>query len=216
MRNECQVEGCTSQVRCVSLCALHYDRRRRQGEDFDRSVGTKTIPRKNKKCLRCSREVSRQGLCWKHYEVRFQTPCIGCGRLSTKNRKRCLDCYNNLTSPKGEPKLCSYCKKERDESQFGARYDSARRKKLRSRCRDCETNVRTKVKVTDIVERYGYVCYLCEEEIDLSAPRKIGTPGWERGFHREHVVPLSRGGTNTLDNCRPAHGRCNVSKGTSL
>ena len=29
----------------------------------------------------------------------------------------------------------------------------------------------------------------------------------------EHVIPRSYGGLDTLDNCRPAHLRCNISRG---
>lgn len=29
----------------------------------------------------------------------------------------------------------------------------------------------------------------------------------------DHVVPLSRGGTNSLDNLRPAHRKCNSARG---
>lgn len=42
------------------------------------------------------------------------------------------------------------------------------------------------------------VCYLC------------GEPGADT---REHVIPLSKGGTNEPSNIRPAHRACNSGKG---
>lgn len=65
----------------------------------------------------------------------------------------------------------------------------------------------------EIVALYGTDCHLCLEEIDMTASRKVGESGWEKGFHVDHVVPLSLGGSDALDNVRPAHGFCNLSKG---
>ena len=63
-----------------------------------------------------------------------------------------------------------------------------------------------------VIETYGTNCHLCGGEIDLLAPRTTGKPGWEKSLHIDHVVPLSRGGDDTLDNVRPSHGKCNVRK----
>jgi hypothetical protein len=65
----------------------------------------------------------------------------------------------------------------------------------------------------DALAAYGVECHLCGEPIDLLAPRRIGRPGWERGLHLDHVLPIVAGGADSLENVRPAHGRCNVVKG---
>lgn len=65
---------------------------------------------------------------------------------------------------------------------------------------------------SDILHIYGIECHICQETIDLKAPRKVGDDGWERGLHMDHVIPLSKGGPDTVDNVRPAHGKCNVQK----
>ena len=49
-----------------------------------------------------------------------------------------------------------------------------------------------------VLEEYGPICHLC------------GKPG---ATTRDHLLPLSRGGVDTLDNCRPAHQRCNAKRG---
>lgn len=63
-----------------------------------------------------------------------------------------------------------------------------------------------------MLSKYGSICYLCNEEIDFKAPRQCGKPGWERSFWIEHVIPVSKGGPDTLDNVRPSHGLCNLNK----
>ena len=62
----------------------------------------------------------------------------------------------------------------------------------------------------DVVDRWGSNCHICGEEIDLSANRRPGLLGWERGLHLEHVIPIRLKGPDTLDNVKPAHGLCNL------
>lgn len=64
----------------------------------------------------------------------------------------------------------------------------------------------------EVLEKYGTTCYLCNEEIDLSAPRLVGKPGWQKGLHIDHYIPIARGGPDNLENVRPTHGFCNLSK----
>ena len=66
-----------------------------------------------------------------------------------------------------------------------------------------------------IFDRDGYDCYLCTTPVDLSAPYVQGQPGWETYPHIEHVVPLSLGGEDTLQNVKIAHAKCNMAKGTA-
>ena len=63
-----------------------------------------------------------------------------------------------------------------------------------------------------VLDLYGTNCYLCGELIDMTAPRATWIEGWQRGLHIEHVVDLALGGPDTLDNVRPAHGICNLTK----
>lgn len=50
----------------------------------------------------------------------------------------------------------------------------------------------------------GRLCWICHELIGKGQ----GT--------RDHVVPLSRGGTNEWSNLRPAHRRCNSGRGNGM
>jgi 5-methylcytosine-specific restriction endonuclease McrA len=86
-----------------------------------------------------------------------------------------------------------------------------RRKERVRRARKFENGQKPYTEIA-MLELYGTVCHLCESAIDMAAPRKVGTPGWELGLHVDHVIPLSKGGPDTLENVRPAHGKCNLQK----
>lgn len=57
---------------------------------------------------------------------------------------------------------------------------------------------------------YGSDCYLCKAPIDLTAPRWTAVPGWEYGLHLDHVIRISEGGKDCLENVRPSHALCNL------
>jgi len=56
-----------------------------------------------------------------------------------------------------------------------------------------------------ILAEFGMVCHLCGHVI----------ASW-KDLNFDHVIPLARGGPHTYDNIRPAHERCNKSKGAKL
>lgn len=68
-----------------------------------------------------------------------------------------------------------------------------------------------------VLEKYGNLCHICNKEIDLTAPRRSGMgENWEAGLHIDHLIPVSEGGPDTLNNVRPAHGLCNIRKGNRV
>jgi 5-methylcytosine-specific restriction endonuclease McrA len=54
-------------------------------------------------------------------------------------------------------------------------------------------------------DRCQRLCYICGEVIE--------TPSM---IHADHVIPVTRGGTNDIENLMPTHRRCNVAKGNKL
>lgn len=67
------------------------------------------------------------------------------------------------------------------------------------------------VYVEQLIERDGFMCYLCQEPIDMKVPRTS-----RRGATVDHVIPLSRGGSDEIDNLRLAHWICNNKKSDKL
>ena len=67
-----------------------------------------------------------------------------------------------------------------------------------------------------VLKLYGKDCHICKKPVNLLANRSPGAPGWEQGLHIDHVIPLSKGGPDSLNNVKPAHGLCNLQKNNSL
>lgn len=65
--------------------------------------------------------------------------------------------------------------------------------------KDWETK---KEKLEKIIQRDGYLCYICKENFGKKERPTI-----------DHWVPLSKGGTWDISNLRLAHKQCNVWKG---
>lgn len=57
-----------------------------------------------------------------------------------------------------------------------------------------------------VTDTYGWTCTLCHRPIDPHA-----TALRDR-LSIDHVLPVSRGGTDTIENLRPAHYGCNAAK----
>lgn len=86
---------------------------------------------------------------------------------------------------------------------------SSRFKTLRKRGFDPEKDFYS---ANTVLATYGTDCHLCGGAINLDAPRTPGEKGWEKSLHIDHVIPLSKGGDDTLENVRPSHGKCNIRK----
>jgi len=63
-----------------------------------------------------------------------------------------------------------------------------------------------------LIDTYGSDCYICSKPIDFDAPKRgIGS---DYSFWPDHMTPTSRGGSNTIENVRPCHRKCNQNKHT--
>lgn len=79
------------------------------------------------------------------------------------------------------------------------------------RARKLGSTVTSAALLIDIIERDGTDCAGCGDGVDLSVK-------WPDPFSKsvDHVVPLSRGGAHSLENCQLMHLRCNISKGARI
>ena len=68
-----------------------------------------------------------------------------------------------------------------------------------------------RVSADALIERDGNLCHICLTGIDLSLARNS-----RFGATIDHVIPVSKGGADTLDNMKLAHWICNIKKGNKL
>ena len=68
-----------------------------------------------------------------------------------------------------------------------------------------------------IFKLYGTNCYLCDMPINLKVSGKSGSnPQWRSGLHIEHFIDIALGGPDTLENVRPSHAWCNLTKAPKI
>ena len=104
--------------------------------------------------------------------------------------------------------------------EYNDRYKDKNPEKIKEIWREKDRRRRAKIKKngyekyteSQVLEKYGSNCYICNKDINLTYTRLIGKPGWEQGLHIEHYVDLALGGPDTLENVRPAHAICNLTK----
>jgi Restriction endonuclease len=63
----------------------------------------------------------------------------------------------------------------------------------------------------EVAERDGFVCHICKQLVDMSLPRTS-----KLGATLDHVIPISKGGVDSLENLKLAHWVCNVRKSDKL
>lgn len=155
--------------------------------------------------------------------------CLMCQAdfIGPPNRKFCsAECRTthhkeaNPYKPNTEPKtlICGWCegevivpanftsnRKYHDKCRVEAKRARYRIKTVKRQSRTVKP---TRLAADEVVRTYGTKCDICSEEIDLSVARTS-----RLGLTVDHVIPLSKGGADTIDNMRPAHWICNVRKG---
>jgi hypothetical protein len=142
----------------------------------------------------CKDIAKLKGMCRKHYNSEY-----------FKQNKESILKSHRLYYNKNKEKM----KKWRREYHRTNPEVSRRNKLVR---KDRHNLKHKKYKDLEILELYGTNCHICLTPIDLNAPRRTGLPGWEQGLHIDHLMPISIGGKDSIENVRPAHGLCNLSK----
>jgi hypothetical protein len=197
----CTVEDCSLPVRAIGLCAKHYAREYRRRNAKPRAVRVCSIEG-------CEAVHEARGLCSAHYQRLIRYPKLSADpeyRERENARLRAL-----ADSRRAYERERSKAHRATPEGRAAHRRRESER---RARVRGLNYEVFTD---EEMLALYGADCHICGGPIDLEAPRRAGVPGWEHGLQREHVIPISGGGPTTLENCRPAHGLCNIKKGRSL
>lgn len=138
------------------------------------------------------------------------------------NRRRALRTAELARVSRPETKLivCGWCGDalEVSSSSLASRlyHDACRVKATRHRNRKKTVKrqgARTveRIDVYEVAERDLSVCHICGVEVDLSLARSS-----RMGPTLDHVIPISKGGLDSLENVRLAHWICNIRKSDSL
>lgn len=189
---------------------------------------------KNNTRRTCSR-ACRDQLAYSNRKAKGQrsVTCEHCGQAFTTGRKsqrfcsskcRLIVAKQNYTyTPRTEPKVltCGWCgedvivppnftsnRKYHPDCKIQAKRARYRIKTVKRQSRTVKPS---RLSADQVLALYGPNCSICHEPIDDTLPRTS-----KLGLTVDHVIPLSKGGLDTIDNMRPAHWVCNVRKGNKI
>lgn len=197
----CTVEDCEGKRLARGMCAKHYQRWKKNGTT-DGGRPPKMTPEERREAMkgwkRRYREANREQVNAERQAHREQN--------LERERARCRE-YNRRHGPRLRAYNKGYRAANPDKvsaanREWYARHpDWARAKGAARRARERQTAVGP-VDYEAILDEHGMVCHICLRPI-LSRD----------DLHFDHVRPISRGGTHTAGNIRPACAKCNRGKG---
>lgn len=209
---------CERVAMCRGFCGTHHARSMRLGHienpwiTYDAQQAEKAAAKAARECKwpECGeKKLKAYGMCISHYrraEVlsdmaapwklwRPGKACATCGEWIDKpihNRQYCSrDCSNKVWRKQNLERI-----RERNR-------EASRRRHARKRSTQVKHFTDKDVRMT-----HGDVCYLCGEKINFRL--KFPHPNSPTV---DHIVPLSRGGSHTLENAAMVHFLCNNKKG---
>jgi len=120
--------------------------------------------------------------------------------------RSCEHCSATFAPTKGTQRFCSpKCRAKADLIRNREAYN---RRNAERRARERGARVGgERFTREQVFDRDGWICQLCLAPIDWN---RTGRDPLAPSL--DHVVPLDRGGTHTLDNVQAAHFACNCSK----
>jgi len=154
-----------------------------------------------KKCCNLSAKASRDKNPDRHRETNLAYYYKNKDLLNEYRRAKWPEVYEQTAEHRSKQRK-QYYKENPEIVRANARKRRARKK----------NNGFEKYTEAQVLELHGNICHLCKEPIDLSLPRKVGAEGWRYSLQIDHVIPLAKGGPDTLANVKPSHARCNIGK----
>jgi len=123
--------------------------------------------------------------------------------------KKCKQCGKIII---GIKQFCSECKVKKKKD-----YQRQHKKKTQRETMMKANGKFEAIELQELIKRDNNICYICKQECDSTDSQ------WVNGAFIvgnnypsiDHVIPISKGGTNTWDNVRLAHMICNARKGNN-
>ena len=156
-------------------------------------------------CLAAKRLVSKT---WKQTHPEYDAKAYY-DKYYALNKNAILETHKEYYNKNIESALANKRRYHKENPEVAQRASNRRRATLNNVISEDYTQ-------QQVLEIYGDDCHICNEPIDLNAQRGVGMVGWAKALHIDHLIPISLGGNDTLENVRPAHGFCNISKGNKI
>ena len=198
------------------LCLVHVlQRPGKQGMSAKCSYSYKYNKCRCNNCLQYKKELTIK------YEANNKEKVIARRKRYYKQNKEKIRAKQIVYEEKNKDKIKEYLRKYGQENrerlnavkrEYARKHPEIDRNKNRRKRALKRNNGFEKYTEAQVLELYGTDCYLCNTPIDMSASRRCGDLGWEKGLHIEHVVDIALGGPDTLANVRPSHAICNLTK----
>lgn len=201
-RDPCTVAACGKPQVGRGWCSKHWSAWKRYGDPFYRRPGEVRDGRRL--CSRCKRDLPvvdlERGCGW----------CKPCIAENMRNRRRAnpeevraaRERYYWKDPDAGRQRSRDWRKRNPEKVLDQAKKEHARRRGARSL---------VAVRRLAVFFRDEWVCGICSDIIDPGLPHPHPF-----SVSLDHIVPVSRGGVHSMDNCQAAHLRCNLRKYASL
>lgn len=199
----CIIDGCDKPYQSRKMCPQHYQRWRKHG---DPGLGASSYP---VGCAvdSCNKSHYAHGLCSAHHTRarRHGSPTARLRGEIVNGCKICSTCKRDL--PVVMYRVTNY----RGTDELGAQCRTCVKKYVHARRALIAAAESDDYKPHEIFARDGWTCKLCDLPIDESLK-------WPHRYSAsvDHILPLSLGGSDTLQNVQSAHLTCNISKGARI
>lgn len=195
----CEFPGCKNRRKSCGLCNTHYKQKLKYGKP-----GSTLSKNKGEVCKveGCNKKAHSLEMCRNHYiqNLRHGDPTI---LLKGHNIGNCFVCNDRKATSKGMCKRCYVRWKVTWDEEFRLK-QGLRNNRRRAARVNAPSEKYTRAQV---LEKTNGKCALCGEMIDLSVefPNPLC-------FTYDHILPVSKGGSNLLENVQAAHFGCNSHK----
>lgn len=142
----------------------------------------------------CLSAVERKASAARYQAMMLPHRCVGCGS-------------EFLAAPRSDAQQYCSVKCSNEPRRLYVDIDERRkaeRHRRRARIKGSEV---ARFSAVDVYERDGWTCGICREPVD----RRLKHPD-HMAASLDHIVPLSRGGAHTVENCQCSHWICNSRK----